>query len=220
MISRYGKARELETMMAAIDWMIDRAPDTAALIVEIFCDSKACASYAVGCCHDNGPCSRPEVDDLAELLDHAFRHVGGGHNGIYVNPGDERKSQHHGWRLVERSAGLIKIEGDLESLMAGAPRPDASPGERWQRKGARRAPKGETTMTKHSIKPTKVKRREFTRTNICAVLLELGLEQLSALPPKQFAATISTKLRVDDDYHRKRYVEWVLEDLVRQRAAV
>ena len=44
LLSRYGKRHELEAMMGAVDWILDRAPDTAALIVEIFCNSKACAA--------------------------------------------------------------------------------------------------------------------------------------------------------------------------------
>jgi hypothetical protein len=87
--SRYGKRRELETMMAALDYVADRAPSLLGLIVEIFCDSKACAVYTVRCCRANAPCSPEEIYAVSDMLDHAFREVGGGHNGITVEPNDD-----------------------------------------------------------------------------------------------------------------------------------
>jgi hypothetical protein len=88
MLSRYGKRRELEVMMSAVDWIIDRDPETAALIVDLFCDSKAGCSYTAACCHADGPCSPGEARAVADMLDHAFRAVDGGHNGIIVEGHD------------------------------------------------------------------------------------------------------------------------------------
>jgi hypothetical protein len=88
LISRYGKRRELETMMAAIDWIIDRNPGVARLIVELFCDSQASACYSAACCHADGPCSPDEAQAVADALDHAFRAVDGGHNGIAIEAHD------------------------------------------------------------------------------------------------------------------------------------
>jgi hypothetical protein len=85
--SRYSKRHEMETMMLALDWVIDHAPSVASTIVELFCDSKACCSYTARCCHEHGPCSAEEVAAVRDLLDRALREVGGGHNGIMVDPG-------------------------------------------------------------------------------------------------------------------------------------
>ena len=78
--SRYGKARELETMMAALDYLIDVGHGVArAQITKIWCDSKASACYTV------------TVRDLFALredqwqcLSYAFQAVDYGHNGIEI----------------------------------------------------------------------------------------------------------------------------------------
>lgn len=88
-ISRYGKRHELETMMSALDWILDRDQRLAELIVELQCDSKACATYVVKVCHSEPPysCSKAEIEAVGEMFDQAIRSVSGGHNGIFVDPG-------------------------------------------------------------------------------------------------------------------------------------
>ena len=76
-------------MMAALDWIIDRAPETAKLIIEIFCDSKA-GSYEVKSCHDNGPCSVTESAAVAHSFSHALIELAGGHGDIGVDAVEHR----------------------------------------------------------------------------------------------------------------------------------
>jgi hypothetical protein len=67
LLSRYGNRHELEAVMGAVDWILDRAPDTAALIIENLCDSKACAAQTAKCCHLDGLCSPDEVRIVADM---------------------------------------------------------------------------------------------------------------------------------------------------------
>jgi hypothetical protein len=100
LISRYGKRRELEDMMTAIDRVIDRAPDLASRIVELSCDSKACAYYTVACVNSEPPPYEVPPDQLQAIgraLDQAFRAVGG-HNGITVISGAARIDVGAWWR--------------------------------------------------------------------------------------------------------------------------
>jgi len=76
--SRYGKARELELMARVVKAL---PVEYVGLIRSIWCDSKACACYAVSL---NG-CTSEQSVMLAEQLDHWFCEFSSGHNGISID---------------------------------------------------------------------------------------------------------------------------------------
>lgn len=88
-ISRWGKRRELEEMMSAIDRLADLAPPLAGSIVELFCDSRACADYTAKVFHPAGrPFTEAEAERVADWIERAFRAACGGYNGVTVDTGE------------------------------------------------------------------------------------------------------------------------------------
>jgi hypothetical protein len=83
LVSRYGKRADYEDMMTALDYVGDKDPEALMLIAEMFCDTKASASYSANLASARGPCTQAQVDRVAALLDLGMRRAGG-HNGILV----------------------------------------------------------------------------------------------------------------------------------------
>ena len=83
--SRYHKAQEFERMA----FMIRELPQGLAetWILRMFCDSKACADYTVILKHWNPHAARMIGNYIEQLA--LSKEGGGGHNGIWVNNGED-----------------------------------------------------------------------------------------------------------------------------------
>lgn len=79
--SRYSKSREFKTMIAMVKAI---SPCRRDLVDDIFCDSKACATYSVRL----RPCATEIAKEIAIVMQAACLILDGGHNGMFVSTDD------------------------------------------------------------------------------------------------------------------------------------
>jgi len=80
--SRYGDPEEFRVMAQIVD---DLPDDACERVSEIFCDTKACASYAVGL---RRGVSMRFVWAMLDYMDIALTGIQGGHNGVTAYEGE------------------------------------------------------------------------------------------------------------------------------------
>jgi hypothetical protein len=78
--SRWGKAQELEAMMAAVDWVADHDPETVGMVQALWCDSNFGQMYDITCREG----AQSWVQSIGEIFSAAFVAIDHGHNGISV----------------------------------------------------------------------------------------------------------------------------------------